>query len=228
MSKTIRKPLIITFIGPVGVGKTTQMKLLKQYFEKRNAKTVVTYIKSAHGLSYLLLALIRVLRGRQDQTTSENRNRIELTRRIDPLWHLTETLSISTKFLFTVYLPFKLGYNVLMEEGVLMSIENYRRFRPKLLGLDSKELPFLNTLLRWTQSQNHLDIILDAREVEAKNRRLSRSFRRIESNEYVDLQRKVMSSIKGPNVLYIDTSKRSAESVHKMITNHIEKKIYKK
>jgi hypothetical protein len=216
-------PIIISFIGPVGVGKSTQIKLLKKYLRSRGEKTVDTYLKSAHGSTYLLANLIGLLsksiHSQSDSEASRNRRAIHIA--FSPLWNASETVSIVGKFLLNVYLPFTFGYNVLIEEGLIMSIENYKSFRPHILGVRASDLPFLSTLLRWSDSRRHLYIILDVGDEEVASRRMSRTFRRSESDDYVGLQRTVMSKLSGPDVLVVETSGKSIEEVHKIIVDRM-------
>ena len=225
---TKSSPAIITFIGPVGVGKSTQIKMLENHFRSRGRKTIDTYIKSAHGTTYILSALIEMVSeahhpGSDAKAVGARRSiRVAFT----PLWNVSETVSIVGKFLFSVYLPFRLGYNVLIEEGLIMSIENYRLFRPHVLGVGVSELPFLDTLLRWADSRKHLYIILDAGDEEVAARRRSRTFRRTELEDYVGLQRAVMARLRGPNMLVVETSGKSIGEVHKIIVDHLLKNEY--
>jgi energy-coupling factor transporter ATP-binding protein EcfA2 len=220
MKRPKHKPKIITFIGPVGVGKSTQIRLLKKYLESQGQKTFETYLKSAHGLTYVLSLFIRVISNMVYPTDEEWRRLIY--RRITPLWNISETISITLKFLFSVYIPHLLGYNVLIEEGVLMSIEHHRTFRPRLLGIKPQRLPLLDTYQRWINSRDHVEIVLEARDEEVAKRRLSRSFRRYESVDYLDIQNQVISRLDGPRLILLDTTNESIEAVHKRIVRNIE------
>jgi DNA polymerase III delta prime subunit len=226
MNKDTHNPMIITFIGPVGVGKTTQMTLLKRYFEKKNKKTLKTYIKSTHGLSYLLVIFFRKLGISKKITGTDGIVRyqtpITFQKRITKLWNLTETISLLGKFFLTVYLPFTFGYNVLIEEGLWMSYAHYREFRPYFLGVKPKQPLLLSLLIRWVISKKHLDLVLDAKEPEIIERRKNRTFRRNESKKFIELQRKAFSNMKGNSFLQINTSGKSISSVNKIIVSKIE------
>jgi len=50
---------IITFIGPVGVGKSTQMRLIQNRFRSCGVRTITTYLKSSHALAYILTKLLK-------------------------------------------------------------------------------------------------------------------------------------------------------------------------
>ena len=222
-------PVIISFIGPVGVGKSTQSRLIASYFRSKGRRTVETYIKSVHGSTYLLSILIKKL---SDLTSGSGsgtevaKSRRDLQVRFASLWNISEAVSISGKFLLRVFLPYILGSNVLIEEGLIMSIENYRSFRPRVLGIKASKLPFLDLLLRWVDSRKHLYVILDAGDEDVASRRLSRSFRRVERDDYVKLQRAVMSKLSGPDVIVIETSGKSIREVNRILVEHLVKKNY--
>ena len=178
-------PVIISLIGPVGVGKTTQIRLLKNYFQLNNEKSIVTYIKSVHGFTHILFFLVRFLINEQkkgDDVAGYSPKQV-FYKRIYPLVVLSETVSIIGKFVFTVYLPYKLGYNIIIEEGLTMTKANYQLFRPHFLGIKPVKLPFIDTLLNWVISKKHIEIILDANTHELIFRRKSRNFRRYETKE---------------------------------------------
>jgi hypothetical protein len=220
-------PLIVSFVGPVGVGKSTQIQLLANYLRSRNKKTVIIYLKSAHGttnvLSYIVKKLVLVNKNVVTHRDGFQRN---FYIRIAPLWNFSETISIVGKFFFSVFIPFSLGYNVLIEEGLIMSIENFELFRPFLLGVKPTKLPFLDVLLRWIRANSNLDILLDAEENDVDARRKSRSFRRTESKDYLELQRKVMSNLRGSKFLLVKTSGKSIQDVHQAVVNYFEKNYF--
>jgi hypothetical protein len=221
-------PIIVTFIGPVGVGKSTQIRMLKNYFIINNEKTIESYIKSVHGLTYVLNILIEKI---ANMVTNKGIFRKESLKKrlyihITPVWIITETISIVCKFFFLVYIPFRLGYNVLLEEGLFMSIENYLIFRPFFLGVKPVEIPYLELLLRWINNHNHLDIVLEADDEKIDKRRKSRTFRRSETEDYVKLQRISMSRLKGSNILRIETSHKTINEVHDTIIQYLLDKHY--
>jgi hypothetical protein len=125
-----------------------------------------------------------------------------------------------------VVIPRKLNYDIIIEEGLNMSIANYTIFRPYFLGTKPIKLPFLDLLLCWVNSSKHLDIVFDANDYDLDRRRRSRSFRNFESEDYVKLQRIVISELRGPDVLVIDTSGKSIKEIHKIIIEHLVKNNY--
>ena len=218
-------PIIITFIGPVGVGKSTQISLLVQYYRGKNRKTIETYIRSVHGTTFVLdyfiermIDLIKKNNGSFDEDLERR-----MFERITPLWNISDSISILMKFFFYVYLPFQLGYNVILEEGLIMSIENYLIFRPYFIGVKPIRLRLLDLLLRWTRCHRHLDIVLDATDDEISNRRMSRTFRQYETEDFIKLQRRSMSKLVGEEFLRINTSGKSVKDVNNIILGYIIK-----
>ena len=209
-------PIIITVIGPVGVGKSTQIQLLRNFFSANKLKNVTTYIKSVHGLTFFLSYIIRKL------TKDKMDLRKKIHQRINKVWIISESISITMKFLLLVYLPYQLGYSIIIEEGLKMTIANYQHFRPYFLGVNPETVPFINTLQGWIESKNHLEIILDADKEEVASRRKNRTFRRYETSEYETMQRYTMSNLKGPNTVFIDTNNKSINQVHNIIVEHVK------
>jgi len=224
---TRNTPVIVTFIGPVGVGKSTQSRLLSKYFRKRGQKVVDTYLRSAHGTSYLITVILKRVQSQKSSNIGNNSlTGKSLEEKFATFWNISDSINILVKFLLTVYIPYVLGYNVLIEEGIFMSIENFRLFRPKLLGVKATTPLLLDIILRWTNAHRNLYIILDAGDDEVVKRRRTRVFRRSESADFVLLQRKAMSELVGRDVLRINTSEKSIEEVNKMIVKYIEKNEY--
>jgi deoxyadenosine/deoxycytidine kinase len=51
----------IVFMGPVGVGKSTIVRCLSQTLKMRGLRVLVTFIKSYHGLSYVMWSFVAKL-----------------------------------------------------------------------------------------------------------------------------------------------------------------------
>jgi hypothetical protein len=182
----------------------------------------MTYIKCAHGFTNLLSVLLfgRISDGYLKEKSYQKKM---IQRYFSSLWNLFDTINIFFKFFITVVIPHRLGYNVIIEEGLNMSIANYEVFRPFFLGTKPTTLPFLSLLLRWVNSRKHLDVVIEANDSNLDRRRKSRSFRRTESEDLIKLQRRVCSQLRGPHVLVIDSSGKSIEEVHKIIIERLSK-----
>ena len=206
-------------MGTVGAGKTTQIKLLKKYLEQREEKTVKTYLRSTHGTTFLISKFFQLLNAISDNKISTT----EFHKRTQSIWNISESISISTKFLISVYIPYKLGYNVIIEEGLKMTSEHFTRFRPHFLGVNPILPPFIDVLDKWMDNSNQVVFIIDAQDHVLIERRKTRNFRRFESDEFVELQRQSFDNIQGEYVYTIDTTAKTIQDVHREIINHLEK-----
>jgi len=228
MSSVRPKTCIITFMGPVGVGKSTQMRLLEDHLKSENVKVVKTFIKSSHGLTYVLGRLLMALGTNERVSYPDGFARVyprkDVVRGLFPLWSFLDTVSIAIKFFFTVYVPFSLGFTILIEEGLLMTLHTYLVSFPSFFKTEPKVLPLLPSLLGWIMSKNHVNVVLDATNEELNLRRISRSYRQNELPEYVSLQRKWIERLSSGDSITVETTNDSAMGVHKKIVTALEKR----
>jgi thymidylate kinase len=111
------RPYLIAFVGPVGVGKSAQMKLLAYRIRSKGLKVKTVFLLKGHYFSYffeIFLAKILLL----DRKPS-------VFKRIFKLWLIIDTFSLCLKFLLEIYIPIKLGYIVLVEEYLPSTITHY-------------------------------------------------------------------------------------------------------
>jgi len=224
-----QKPLIITFMGPVGVGKSAQIQLLKEHLQSKDVKVSATYLKSSHALSHIVWKALIVLGACETVHYTEGSRRIyprkEVMRRLFLLWRLLDSFSISLKFFFMVYMPYKLGFTLLIEEGLAMTIYTYVESLPRFFNVEPKALKLPACLLEWAEGQHHLNIILDASNKELDIRRKNRSFRREELNEFITMQRKWMQSLDLHDTISIETSDKPLSTIHKSIIDIVDRRM---
>lgn len=226
-------PSIISFMGPVGVGKSTQIKLLQDHLKSKNAKTIKTFIKSSHIFAYITVRLLKLVMVYKNLPCQNDLNVTYLNKkvcvnkliieRLYPAWLFFDAANITIKFFFTVYIPFHMGFNVLIEEGLMMSLFEYTLVNPKIEGLKPRIPPFLSRLIGWVLKQNHVNIILDAESKDLILRRKNRGFRQNVKPEYVDLQKKWLKQLNYGNTIFLETTNLPIMKVHKMIVAAIEK-----
>ena len=220
---------IITFIGPVGVGKSTQIRLLKDYLKLENVRVTETFIKSTHALAYILSRFLIALGECEKVSFSEGITRLyprkDVMKRLFPLWCFLDTLSIAAKFFFTVYVPFCFGFTPLVEEGLIMTLYTYRRALPVFFEIEPKVPSLLLSLLGWVMSKNHVNVVLDATDDDLKQRRRNREYRQNESSVYISMQKRWMKRLNSQNTIFIDTTGETAGQVHKNIVMALEKHI---
>jgi len=226
-SRAYARIRIITFIGPVGVGKSTQTRLLKDSFKLRNVRVIETFIKSTHGFAYILSRFLIVLGACEKIAFSEGITRLyprkEVMKKLFPLWCFLDTVSIAVKFFFTVYIPFCLGFTLLVEEGLIMTLYTYRRALPAFFEIEPKVPPLLPSLLGWVVSKNHVNVVLDATDDDLRQRRRNREYRQNESSVYISMQKRWMKRLNSQNTIFIDTTGQTAGRVHKNIVMALEK-----
>jgi hypothetical protein len=214
-------------MGPVGVGKSTQINLLQNYYKSNKAKTIRTYIKSNHIFAYIIIKFLNLQHTRKSFPRQNDLNIVSINRnivkRISSFLSFLDAVSIGIKFFFTVYIPFHLGFTVLIEEGLTMSLFQYSIFFPKFRGTKPKAPFFLPNLIGWIFKQKHMDIILDAEENELIRRRKNRHYRRYESPQYVRLQREWLKRLNYGKTIFIETTNLSSIQTHKVIVAAIEK-----
>lgn len=226
------KARIITFMGPVGVGKSTQMRLLKGYLKSKNIRVIETFIKSSHVFAYILSRSLRALGVCEKVSYTKGLTRIyprrDILRRLFPLWCLLDALSIAIKFFLTVYIPFCLGYTILIEEGLTMMLYTYNMSFPCLFKIEPKVPPFLPRLLGWVLSKNHVNVVLEAKNEELSRRRKHRSYRQNELSLYISLQRKWIARLSFGDTIFVDTTNEPPVRVHKKIIMALEKHTLRK
>lgn len=220
---------IITFIGPVGVGKSTHIRLTKRYLRSKKTRVSTTFIKSSHALTYIVEKPLMLLGAYEKVPSEEGIVRIyprrDIFARLLPLWCLLDVLSIATKFFFTVYMPFKLGFTVIIEEGPAMTLLTYGVIFPRLFKANPRVPPLLPNLLGWMGRQNHINIVLEASDEELVRRRKSRSYRQNELREYVTMQRKWIERLDSRDTIFIDTSEEPVIGIHRKIVKVLESMI---
>lgn len=219
----LRQPLearIVSFIGPVAVGKSTHIDLLRNYLKLKNMRVVTTFIKSSHGLSYVLNRFITAPKAQHEalyhrgliQPRSKN-----IVKKLHSLYCFLDVISIAAKFFFTVYLPFCFGFTVLIEEGLIMTLYTYTVAFPQFFDTQPTVPPIILSLLKYISHKGGVNIVLDASFEELVHRRRHRGYRTNELAEYIRMQKEWVKRLNLANTILINTTNKSRASVHREI-----------
>lgn len=223
-----QKPHVLAFLGPVGVGKSTQMKLLASKLRDNGLKTRNTSFKANHLLTFLLIRILAKMLGESRKSVSPIRALINyrstFLKKIFKLWLALDIFSISLKFLLTIYFPVKIGYIVLVEEYIPATIANYMYYR-RVLGLPSRAIYFLLSFMPKLMHQvGHTEIIfLDAPTSTLKLHWSSRGSSD-ERTDYIHMQHTALLSLarklSSPRILYINVKNQTVKETHERILNY--------
>jgi len=148
-----RSGVLVAFLGPVGVGKSTVMCYLAEVLRVRGQRVLVDVLKSFHGISYALWFFIaRILglrsRGRYAPWLLLIRGgKIKVAKLLLSLtMYFDAFLFIPTK-LFLLGLLKRLGFVVLVEEYAYTSILDYLYTGKQMLDMKSLPRTPLNIIL---------------------------------------------------------------------------------
>jgi hypothetical protein len=223
------QPRIIAFIGVVGAGKSTHMKLFDSKLKKRGFKVKMSYMKTGHLFAFIFEILLAKI------FTSRRRNvfpvralleeRPTLFKRIFRLWLGLDLINITLKFLTDIYLPLRLGYIVLVEEYIPATISDYI-YLSRVINSPLKVNSFvINYLLRLMILCGPIQIVfLDAKDDELK-RRWGLRGSPDERKDYLRMQRTLLlrmsRELSSYGLIYIDTGVKTLAEVQKLIMTQI-------
>jgi hypothetical protein len=203
------------------------MKLLQCALETRNQKTKVTFLKRGHYIVNVLEALLARLfsSGRKDLHPVARlvEERPYILRKLFKLWIDLDVICIYAKFLLNIYIPFKSGFVVIVEEYIPATLADYIYLAkaieqsPKVLMWASKMLSRLLPLCKPTVA-----IYLDAKDKSLSSRWFERKSLP-ETSGYLEMQRTLLPSLLNSMlqgcVLKIDTSEKTIEETQILIYN---------
>ena len=220
---------VIAFIGTVGSGKSTHMKLLYLKLKRKGLKTKICFLKTGHLFVFILEFFLAWMTVSKRRDVSPIRALVEgrpnLFRRIFRLWLGLDLISITLKFLASVYIPLKLGYTILIEEYVPATISDYI-YLSRIINYPLKVNSFaINYLLRLMNLCSPTQIIfLDAKNDELKTRwKLRGSFD--EREDYLKMQRTLLlrmsRELSSHRLICINTEAKTLAETQKLIMNQL-------
>lgn len=224
------EPHILVFLGTVGTGKSTQMRLLLSKLSEAGVRVTATSLKINHFLASILVVLLSkmLLNRRKDvyPLRAVIEKRPNIFKRLFKVWLALDLLSISLRFLLTIYLPTKIRYMVMVEEYIPATIADYI-YIARIIGLPLKRLLFtVSFMLRLLHlGGSMITIFLDANNDTLKSRWNHRGSLN-EKSDYLYMQRNLLMSISkklSSTFLYVDTDNKTIEETHALIINYLRK-----
>ncbi len=222
------QPRVIAFIGTVGSGKSTHMRLLYSKLKQRGLRAKTTFLKTGHLFAFILEVFLAKMVAGKRKDVFPIRALVEekphLFKRIFKLWLSLDLVSVTIRFLVSIYIPLKLGYTVLVEEYIPATISDYIYLSKIIkfpLKINSFEIIYLLKLMSLC-GPTHI-VFLDAENDKLTLRwKLRGSFD--EREDYIRMQRSILLRLSKElscSFLYINTGTKTIKETHKLVTNHL-------
>lgn len=208
----MRKSCLIAFVGPVGSGKSTQIKLIARYLRSKGLKVRTTYLKVGNLWAYSLYKI--ALMGWP----------IFKNKWLFKLWIILDIFAISLKFLFSILIPLKRECIVLVEEYLPATVADYFHIA-KINGRLSKDVRvILAYACRLAMLVPFTSIFLDANSAVLRRRWKLRGTITKEKNEYLLMQRRLVLSLAillSHRFIYIDTSNDVVKETNRRLKEYL-------
>jgi thymidylate kinase len=221
----MRRPEVIAFVGTVGAGKSTQMRLLASNLQSMGFKVKMTSIKTGHLFGRLIIAaLVKLLLPKRSDVfpiRALYETKPLIFRKLFRLWIATEVLGFCMRFIFHIYIPLRLGYIVLAEEYVPGTIADYF-YLSRVLGVKPQGFDYAsNMVLKCLQMGGPTCIIFLDADTSILNLRGQRRGTLEEKPDYLLMQRTLLLSLSKSLSSYepisIDTSFQNPIETHEQI-----------
>jgi len=239
MKSIMQFPRFIHFFGPDGSGKTTQVKILVDFLQKKGVRVKKCWVRSPHTIAFVLWMILvkigfyRVVLNPFDVPTKLPA--IDRTRALRSFWTIVEFLGV-LPIIWRVHISILNGYRIVAERFVLDTIVTVAYFIDDFNFLRGS----ISRLLLRCIPKNTVFVFLDAdyhtiyrRRAPLFGKKASLEGRRrnygdiptsaVEPQVFIEFQRTAYKILaKSFDSLAIDTSKHSVEETSKMILRYLE------
>lgn len=222
------KSRLIVFVGPVGSGKSTHMKLLYLELKRKGLKVKTGFLKTGHLFAFILEVFIaKILTGKR-RNVSPIRALIEkkphLFKRIFGLWLILDLVSITMKFLISIYIPLRLGYTLIVEEYIPAIISDYI-YLSRLVEFPLKINSFaIRYMLKLMSLCNPTQVVFLDAKVNELSQRWKRRKSPDERDDYIRMQRTLLLQLSkslSSRFLYVNTETKTIMETHKLIISYL-------
>ena len=230
----ISRPRVIAFVGPVGAGKSTHVKLLASRFSKNGLKVKTTSLKTNHFFASILVFILTQILVRKRKDVYRIRALIDdkpsVFRRLFRLWLSLDVISVSLQFLLTIYLPLMVGYTVLVEEYIPATIADYI-YISKVLGLPFGTRSFASKfMLKLMHLGGPTQVIFLHADAETLKFRWNCRGSSDEKSDYLSMQHSTLVSLSknlsSQEMLYVNTTFQTIEETQRLIVNYLMERTF--
>ena len=231
----MKRPKVIAFVGTVGAGKSTQMRLLASDLKFKGFRVKITAIKGHLIGRILVVALVKMLVGKRSDVFPMRalyEAKPVVFRKLFGFWSLTELLGFSIKFLFRIYLPLKLGYTILVEEYIPGTIADYI-YLSSVLGVKPDRLNLASRIiLRFLHLGDPTMVVYLDADTSILNMRGRYRGTLQEKPDYLHMQRTLLlalsKNLSSYEPICIDTSLQEPTETHEQIMLNLRTLLEKK
>jgi len=225
--------MLIVFLGPVGVGKSTIIGLLTRVLNALGIRVRRTFLKAFHGLSYVLwFSAVKLLALSEEHApwyVIPKCGYIGLARVLTLVSaYLDAFVNIPIRILILKFYRFA-GFVVLCEEYLYTGLYDYL-YAYTVLNIRLRTLTLLPLAVMHVLASAHkpdMAVLLDTNDHELLRRWCMRGYGDPQLR-YVKLQKAFLRKMPYGEVLYANTTNRSINEVAKLILKAVVEKAYLK
>jgi len=223
------RSVLVVFLGPMGSGKSTQIKLLNNELRTNSIPTRIPHFKTGVLIGPIIkLLLVNVINKNEPYKPpliQLMEKKPGVFRKTFGLFLTLDVIYVVLNFLFKIYLPYKFRHFIIVEDYIHNLLLDYEYI---LRSTEFSTQLSLNVyvLLRLLYSINERHVIfLDANLESLKTRHINRRDE-YENMRYILMQRSILKNIAykttpKKSIIYIKTDEVSIEETHNIIMKYI-------